>query len=123
MNDQGNVLMDKFVRQKERVTDYRTRWSGIRPEDVRDHVAHLFEDVQKEAAALFEGRVLVGHAIHNDLKVQSPPTFLCNIILAFPNAAHASIDRDDIPQFTPPYSLSYDRVRAARHGHWSCSPH
>ena len=68
--------MDKFVRQKERVTDYRTRWSGIRPEDVRDHVAHLFEDVQKEAAALFEGRVLVGHAIHNDLKVQPPPTVL-----------------------------------------------
>ena len=30
----GAVLMDEFVRQKERVTDWRTQWSGIRARDM-----------------------------------------------------------------------------------------
>ena len=30
----GVVLLDEFVRQKERVTDWRTQWSGIRAEDM-----------------------------------------------------------------------------------------
>lgn len=62
--------MDKFVRQKERVTDYRTRYSGIRPEDVTGSKAEPFAVVQKEAADFFKGRVLVGHAIQNDLKAR-----------------------------------------------------
>ena len=71
VNDQGNVLMDKFVQQKERVRDYRTRWSGIRPEDVHGGGAEPFAVVQKEVADLFKDRVVVGHAIQNDLKVRS----------------------------------------------------
>lgn len=31
--------------------------------------AEKFEDVQKEVASLLQGRILVGHAVHNDLKV------------------------------------------------------
>ena len=69
MNEQGNVLLDKYVRQKERVTDYRTRYSGIHPQDVTGSKAEPFAVVQKEAADLFKGRVLVGHALQNDLKV------------------------------------------------------
>lgn len=69
VNDQGNVLMDKFVRQKERVTDYRTKWSGIRAADLASCAAASLEEVQKEAAELFKDRILVGHAIENDLKV------------------------------------------------------
>jgi hypothetical protein len=30
VNNHGAVLMDKFARPKERVTDFRTRFSGIR---------------------------------------------------------------------------------------------
>jgi RNA exonuclease 4 len=30
----GAVLLDEFVRQKERVTDWRTQWSGIRAKDM-----------------------------------------------------------------------------------------
>lgn len=71
VNDQGNVLMDKFVKQKERVTDYRTRYSGIRPEDVTGSKAEPFAVVQKEAGDIFKGRILVGHAIQNDLKVNT----------------------------------------------------
>lgn len=61
--------MDKFVRQKERITDYRTKFSGIRPQDVSEDNAESFEDVQKQAAEIFKDRIIVGHAIHNDLRV------------------------------------------------------
>ena len=30
VNYYGVVMMDEFVKQRERVVDYRTRWSGIR---------------------------------------------------------------------------------------------
>jgi RNA exonuclease 4 len=73
VNDQGNVLMDKYVQQKEKVRDYRTQWSGIRPEDVHSSKAEPFAIVQKEAADLFKDRVIVGHAIQNDLKVRLHP--------------------------------------------------
>lgn len=73
VNDEGNVLMDKLVRQKERVTDFRTKYSGIRPADLHESKAVPLEEVQEEAAKLMKDRVLVGHAIQNDLKVFTNP--------------------------------------------------
>jgi RNA exonuclease 4 len=83
----GAVLLDEFVRQKERVTDWRTQWSGIRARDMingdscclcflhRLIVSHLlpaktFEEVQGTVAELMKDRILIGHAIQNDLKVR-----------------------------------------------------
>lgn len=34
VNYWGAVQLDEFVKQKERVVDYRTKWSGIRPSDM-----------------------------------------------------------------------------------------
>ena len=34
VNYHGAVILDEYVRQKERVVDYRTRWSGIRAKDL-----------------------------------------------------------------------------------------
>ena len=34
VNFYGAVILDEFVRQKERVMDYRTQWSGIRESDM-----------------------------------------------------------------------------------------
>lgn len=34
VNYHGAVILDEYVRQKERVVDYRTKWSGIRPKDL-----------------------------------------------------------------------------------------
>jgi RNA exonuclease 4 len=62
----GAVLLDEFVRQKERVTDWRTQWSGIRARDMIN--AKTFEEVQGVVAELMKDRILVGHAIQNDLK-------------------------------------------------------
>ena len=49
------------------MTDYRTEVSGVRPEDLVG--APDFKQVQTEVAELIKDRVLVGHAIHHDLKV------------------------------------------------------
>jgi len=62
----GAVLMDEFVRQKERVTDWRTQWSGVRAKDMIN--AKTFEEVQGAVAELMTDRILIGHAIQNDLK-------------------------------------------------------
>jgi len=34
VNYHGVVLLDEIVKQRERVVDYRTQWSGIRPSDM-----------------------------------------------------------------------------------------
>ncbi|KAL4617437.1 hypothetical protein GN956_G21164 [Arapaima gigas] len=67
VNQFGKCVYDKYVKPTERVTDYRTQVSGIRPKDIED--GENFLTVQKEVAEILNGRVLVGHAIHNDLKI------------------------------------------------------
>lgn len=67
VNYHGHVLLDTFVQPRERVTDWRTWVSGVREADIQD--APPFEEVQKKVAELVEGRILIGHAIENDMKV------------------------------------------------------
>lgn len=66
VNFHGATIMDRFVRPQEKVTDYRTWVSGVRPKDLKN--APSFSEVQGEVANLIKGKVLVGHAIQNDLK-------------------------------------------------------
>uniref|UniRef100_V9KME7 RNA exonuclease 4 n=1 Tax=Callorhinchus milii TaxID=7868 RepID=V9KME7_CALMI len=67
VNHFGKCVYDKYVKPTEKVTDYRTPVSGIRPHDVKN--GEEFKVVQKEVADLLSERMLVGHAIHNDLKI------------------------------------------------------
>jgi len=67
VNSHGDCVYDKFVKPTEPVTDYRTAVSGVRKEDLVS--GEDFAVVQKEVCDLIEGRRLVGHAIHNDLKI------------------------------------------------------
>jgi len=67
VNHFGHCVYDKYVKPREKVTDYRTHVSGIRPEDIKDGCD--FKVVQQEVSDLLQGRVLVGHSIKNDLKV------------------------------------------------------
>lgn len=69
VNYHGETVLDAFVKQKERVTDYRTHVSGVRPEDLVGPNALTLEDVQKKVADILKGRILIGHAVFNDLKV------------------------------------------------------
>ncbi|KAK9078223.1 hypothetical protein SSX86_002280 [Deinandra increscens subsp. villosa] len=66
VNKWGNVIYDEHVRPVERVVDFRTQISGIRPRDLKK--AKDFRVVQKEVAELLKGKILVGHALRNDLK-------------------------------------------------------
>jgi len=67
VNHFGHCVYDKYVKPREKVTDYRTHVSGIRPDDIANGVD--FKVVQQEVSDLLHGRVLVGHSIKNDLKV------------------------------------------------------
>ena len=67
VNQFGHCLYDKFVKPTDKVTDYRTKVSGIRPQDIKD--GEDFKEVQKEISDMLKGRILVGHSVHHDLKV------------------------------------------------------
>ncbi|XP_029467685.1 RNA exonuclease 4-like isoform X1 [Rhinatrema bivittatum] len=67
VNQFGKCIYDKYVKPSERVTDYRTMVSGIRPKDIRN--GEQFKIVQKDVTEILKGRILVGHAVHNDLKI------------------------------------------------------
>lgn len=67
VNSFGETIYDTFVAPMQKVFDYRTEFSGVRPEDLQG--APEFKTVQIDVAALTKGRILVGHSINNDLKV------------------------------------------------------
>jgi RNA exonuclease 4 len=62
----GHIVFDEYVKPLDPVSDYRTWVSGIHPH----HLAHApsFKKVQKQVANILKGKVLIGHAINNDLK-------------------------------------------------------
>ena len=65
----GARLLDAFVRVEERVTDYRTSVSGVRPEDLNSPNAIDFGDCRRLVQKILVHKVLVGHALQNDLAV------------------------------------------------------
>ena len=66
VNYYGQIIYDEYCRPAERITDYRTRYSGIRKRDLVG--ARPFKKLQQEVADLLKGRMLVGHGLENDLK-------------------------------------------------------
>ena len=63
----GSVLLDTFVKVPSKVTDYRTQWSGISPRHLESNSAIEPEECRAQVAALLNGKILVGHALKNDL--------------------------------------------------------
>jgi len=63
----GVKIYDEFVRPQGYVTDFRTKWSGIRRKDLRQDKAISFLDCQHQVANLINGKILLGHALKNDL--------------------------------------------------------
>ncbi|CAM9672889.1 unnamed protein product, partial [Laminaria digitata] len=62
----GNVIYDKHVTPNERVTDFRTFVSGVKASHLKGNFR--LRECQEEVAAVIKGKVLIGHALHNDLK-------------------------------------------------------
>ncbi|XP_018426767.1 PREDICTED: interferon-stimulated 20 kDa exonuclease-like 2 [Nanorana parkeri] len=62
----GDVVYDRYIRPTNPITDYRTKWSGIR----REHLVNAipFTTAQKEILKILRGKIVIGHAIQNDYK-------------------------------------------------------
>lgn len=71
VNYHGHQVYDSYVQvgKKIQVTDYRTAVSGIEPRHLHPDVARPFDQVRNDLKILLGGRILVGHAVKNDLDV------------------------------------------------------
>jgi RNA exonuclease 4 len=68
VNFHGAVLLDIYVKPQEKVTDYRTHVSGIEPKHLESEEALTFKEAQFKTESIVRGRILVGHAVYNDLQ-------------------------------------------------------
>ncbi|KAG7194610.1 3'-5' exonuclease [Scheffersomyces spartinae] len=66
VNFYGHILLDKFVKPREKVTDWRTWVSGVTPKHMVDAIT--FQEAQRLTSELLQNRILVGHAVHHDLE-------------------------------------------------------
>ena len=65
-----NVVLDTFVQVPTRVTDFRTHVSGVSPKHINPMSSNAM-DVKKcrdQVAKILQDKILVGHALSNDLK-------------------------------------------------------
>lgn len=63
----GRVMYDEHVRPKERITDFRTWVSGVKAKHLKEAIS-LKECIQ-QVSEMVRGKVIVGHALQNDLQV------------------------------------------------------
>lgn len=66
INSYGNVIYDKYCQPLEKVTDYRTRYSGIKSKHLEN--APPFKQVQGEVATIIKNRIVVGHELKHDFQ-------------------------------------------------------
>lgn len=65
----NTILLDTYVKVDEPVTDYRTFVSGVRSKDINSDSAMSFDTCQHIVTNLLRNKILIGHALENDLKV------------------------------------------------------
>jgi len=73
------VIFDTYVQVSQPVIDYRTHVSGITKANLAPEKSMTFPECRSIVFALLSGRVLVGHAIENDLRVLKLQHPLCDI--------------------------------------------
>ncbi|KAI5967546.1 REX4 [Candida margitis] len=77
VNFYGHVIMDEYVKPRQRVTDWRTWVSGISPWHLK--FAIKFDDARAKVESILRDKILVGHALSNDLEklqLSHPPTMI-----------------------------------------------
>ena len=65
VNHTGEVLFDAFVKPEQPVTDYRTKWSGIRESDLKEALS--FQKARKQVKKIIKNCTLIGHSVQCDL--------------------------------------------------------
>eukprot|EP00811_Abedinium_folium_P035922 NODE_8677_length_1477_cov_6.697778.p1 GENE.NODE_8677_length_1477_cov_6.697778~~NODE_8677_length_1477_cov_6.697778.p1 ORF type:complete len:349 (+),score=106.71 NODE_8677_length_1477_cov_6.697778:160-1206(+) len=69
VDNEGTVLLDVFVRPKEYITDFRSHITGITAATLHKPGVLSPEEAKRRAAALLEGKIVVGHAVQHDFEV------------------------------------------------------
>lgn len=69
VNWENVVVLDTYVRVDQPVTDFRTFVSGVTKENIQSKYAMPIESVRSIVANILRGKILIGHALENDLKV------------------------------------------------------
>jgi len=64
----GNIVFDEYIQQQDEVTDYRTFVSGMTPE-ILAKAEMTIDTCRTILSKTLEGKILVGHALKNDLRV------------------------------------------------------
>ncbi|XP_037688935.1 apoptosis-enhancing nuclease [Choloepus didactylus] len=117
----GDVLYDKYIRPEMPIVDYRTRWSGITRQHMRTAIP--FQVAQKEILKLLKGKVVVGHALHNDfraLKYIHPrsqirdTTYVPNLLCEPGFHTRARVSLKDLA-----LQLLHKKIQVGQHGHSS----
>jgi RNA exonuclease 4 len=68
-NWDGGVILDTFVQVPARVTDFRTHVSGVTARDIHTNRGAMeVGECRKTVSKLLKDKILVGHALHNDLQ-------------------------------------------------------
>mmetsp|Transcript_39510 Transcript_39510/g.58050 ORF Transcript_39510/g.58050 Transcript_39510/m.58050 type:complete len:382 (+) Transcript_39510:107-1252(+) len=67
VNWEGAIILDTFVKVKVPVTDFRTFVSGVTAQDIESEDAVDFDVCRHLVQTILNGRVLIGHALVNDL--------------------------------------------------------
>lgn len=82
---QGKIVYDTFIKVEEKVTDYRTAVSGIRPENLSNGVP--YGKCRSQVRKILTGKILVGHGLQNDLAIlnlRHPPHMIRDTSLYMP---------------------------------------
>ncbi|XP_038517230.1 apoptosis-enhancing nuclease isoform X1 [Canis lupus familiaris] len=117
----GDVLYDKYIRPEMPIVDYRTRWSGVTRQHMRKAIP--FQVAQKEILKLLKGKVVVGHALHNDfqaLKYVHPrsqtrdTTYVPNLLHQPGLHTRTRVSLKDLA-----LQLLHKKIQAGQHGHSS----
>lgn len=67
VNYWGEVVLDIYSVPDERITDFRTPWSGIRSHHMKHAIP--FENARNVAKVILKDKIVIGHAVDNDLRV------------------------------------------------------
>jgi len=69
VNWEGDVIIDRYVKVEEEVTDYRTFVSGITEADLQSDDALTFDECRSLVLDTLQEKIVVGHALKNDFDV------------------------------------------------------
>jgi DNA polymerase III epsilon subunit-like protein len=69
VNSKNEIIFHTYVKAEQPVTDYRSFVSGIKPEQIESDSAMEFSKVRQTVSKILQGKILIGHALENDLKI------------------------------------------------------